>query len=237
MLRVYFSKVISLAFILTSLTTPVTHSVTTGLMSYHIPNQYVHTVPTTVRSIEHRETRYYRIRSGDTLSKIAKHFYGNARYWPTLWNGDHVIHNPNLVFVNEVIRVPRPTTAHVTRRIPVVYTSPRHSAGTTAYTTPPVHYGGSIQQYVVDVFGGNAGCADEILMHESGLSWADVTIENPGSGAYGLPQALPGSKMASAGADWATNPLTQLRWMLGYVDSVYGGVCNAAYHDINTGTY
>ena len=42
------------------------------------------------------------------------------------------------------------------------------------------------------------------------------------TGAYGIPQALPGSKMASAGADWETNPVTQIRWMAGYV-SRYGG--------------
>ena len=43
------------------------------------------------------------------------------------------------------------------------------------------------------------------------------------SGAYGIPQALPGSKMASAGADWQTNPVTQIRWMIGYVTGRYGG--------------
>jgi uncharacterized protein YabE (DUF348 family) len=60
--------------------------------------------------------------------------------------------------------------------------------------------------------------ADYIISHESG--W------NPGahnaSGAYGLCQALPGSKMASAGADWATNPVTQLKWCAGYAQGRYG---------------
>jgi hypothetical protein len=49
--------------------------------------------------------------------------------------------------------------------------------------------------------------------------------------AYGLPQALPGWKMRSAGADWRTNPVTQLRWMAGYVTRRYGGPCQAlAFH-------
>ena len=59
---------------------------------------------------------------------------------------------------------------------------------------------------------------DYIISHESG--WRPQA-SNP-SGAYGLCQALPGSKMASAGADWATNPITQLRWCSGYATSRYG---------------
>jgi len=55
----------------------------------------------------------------------------------------------------------------------------------------------------------------------------NVYATNPSSGSYGLPQALPGSKMASAGADWATNPITQLRWMASYVAERYGGFCPA----------
>ncbi|RAG86646.1 lytic transglycosylase domain-containing protein [Streptacidiphilus pinicola] len=66
---------------------------------------------------------------------------------------------------------------------------------------------------------------DQIISHESG--W-NVTATNPSSGAYGLAQALPGSKMASAGADWQTNPATQIRWALSYMDSTYGSP-NAAW--------
>lgn len=57
-----------------------------------------------------------------------------------------------------------------------------------------------------------------LIQKESG--W-DPRAQNPSSGAYGLPQALPGSKMASAGADWRTNPATQIRWMLGYIADRY----------------
>lgn len=60
----------------------------------------------------------------------------------------------------------------------------------------------------------------QLIYRESGCRfWA----ENTSSGAYGIPQALPGSKMASAGADWKTNPVTQIRWMIGYVNGRYGG--------------
>jgi hypothetical protein len=53
---------------------------------------------------------------------------------------------------------------------------------------------------------------------------------NTSSGAYGIPQALPGSKMASAGADWATNPATQITWGLGYITGRYGTPCGAWNH-------
>jgi len=67
-------------------------------------------------------------------------------------------------------------------------------------------------------------CFDNIIMHES--KWS-VTATNPSSGAYGIPQALPGSKMATAGADWRTNPATQIKWALGYVQGRYGTPCGA----------
>ena len=65
-----------------------------------------------------------------------------------------------------------------------------------------------------------------IVSHESG--WR-VNATNPSSGAYGLPQSLPGSKMAAAGRDWRTNPITQLKWMKSYVGRYGGGPGAAAF--------
>ena len=62
--------------------------------------------------------------------------------------------------------------------------------------------------------------AIDLIYRESGCR---VDAANASSGAYGIPQALPGSKMASAGADWQSNPVTQIRWMIGYVNGRYGG--------------
>lgn len=59
----------------------------------------------------------------------------------------------------------------------------------------------------------------QLWEHESG--WNPYAL-NKSSGAYGIPQALPASKMASAGADWRTNPATQIRWGLGYIKGRYG---------------
>lgn len=67
-------------------------------------------------------------------------------------------------------------------------------------------------------------CLSNVVTRESG--W-NHRATNPSSGAYGLFQALPGSKMSSAGSDWATNPLTQLRWGLSYMNSRYGSPCGA----------
>lgn len=67
-------------------------------------------------------------------------------------------------------------------------------------------------------------CFSNIVTRESG--W-DYTAQNASSGAYGLVQALPGSKMASVGSDWRTNPATQIKWGLGYMNERYGSPCDA----------
>jgi hypothetical protein len=76
-------------------------------------------------------------------------------------------------------------------------------------------------------------CLDQLWERESG--W-NPTAANA-SGAYGIPQALPGSKMASAGSDWETNPATQIKWGLGYIKGLYGSPCGAWSHSEATGWY
>ena len=78
------------------------------------------------------------------------------------------------------------------------------------------------------------GCLDSLWTRES--NWR-VNADNPSSSAYGIPQALPGSKMSSAGADWATNPVTQIRWGLGYIQERYGSPCGAWSHSQARGFY
>jgi hypothetical protein len=77
-------------------------------------------------------------------------------------------------------------------------------------------------------------CLDQLYISESG--W-DVNADNPTSSAYGIPQALPGEKMASAGADWRTNPATQIEWGLGYIRDVYGTPCSAMSFKSGNGWY
>ncbi len=77
-------------------------------------------------------------------------------------------------------------------------------------------------------------CLDKLWNRES--NW-NPRATNPSSGAYGIPQSLPGSKMASAGADWRTNPQTQVRWGVGYIKARYGTPCGAWAHSQATGWY
>jgi Transglycosylase SLT domain len=98
---------------------------------------------------------------------------------------------------------------------------------------------GSPQQIAEGMLGqfgwsGQFSCLDSLWNVESG--W-NPTAENPNSGAYGIPQALPGSKMASAGPDWQTNPATQILWGLQYIQSTYGSPCAAWSHEEATGWY
>jgi phage-related minor tail protein/murein DD-endopeptidase MepM/ murein hydrolase activator NlpD len=81
---------------------------------------------------------------------------------------------------------------------------------------------------------GQWGALNNLWTRESG--WR-TTAKNPSSGAYGIPQALPGSKMASAGSDWRTNPATQIKWGLGYIASRYGSPAGAWAHSQRTGWY
>ena len=67
-------------------------------------------------------------------------------------------------------------------------------------------------------------CFNNIIMRES--NW-DIDATNPSSGAYGIPQALPGSKMSTVGADWRTNPATQITWAVEYMKTRYGSPCSA----------
>ncbi|MFD7915734.1 transglycosylase SLT domain-containing protein [Streptomyces sp. NPDC059752] len=78
---------------------------------------------------------------------------------------------------------------------------------------------------------GQFQCFSNIINQESTWNYKAV---NSSSGAYGLVQALPGSKMASAGADWRTNPATQIKWGLNYMEDRYGSPCSAwSFHQAN----
>jgi hypothetical protein len=81
---------------------------------------------------------------------------------------------------------------------------------------------------------GQFGCLTSLWNKESGWRW---NANNPSSDAYGIPQALPGSKMASVASDWATNPVTQIKWGLHYISGRYGTPCSAWAHSRTAGWY
>jgi hypothetical protein len=109
----------------------------------------------------------------------------------------------------------------------------------TATPAPPAHPSGSAQQIAMSMlssYGWSSSqfsCLDPLWSRESG--W-NVTASNP-DGAYGIPQAMPGSKMASAGPDWETSAATQIKWGLGYIKDLYGSPCGAWSHEEATGWY
>ena len=113
-------------------------------------------------------------------------------------------------------------------------------AAQQASSTPAVTPQGDPQQIAESMLGSfgwstsQFSCLQPLWQRESGWS---VTANNPASGAYGIPQALPGSKMASAGADWQTSAATQIRWGLGYIQSTYGSPCAAWSHEQAYGWY
>ena len=110
----------------------------------------------------------------------------------------------------------------------------RKAAAQQAKETAVVKPSGSpqqIAQQMLSQYGWSPSqfsCLQPLWFHESG--W-NLSAENPSSGAYGIPQALPGSQMASAGADWRTNAATQIRWGLNYIHTRYGSPCGAWAHE------
>ena len=93
------------------------------------------------------------------------------------------------------------------------------------------------KQMAADIYGWTGdewACLDTLWAHESG--WR-TTAGNKSSGAYGIPQALPGNKMAKVGDDWRTNPATQIKWGLGYVKNRYGTPCNGWAHFLSHNWY
>jgi hypothetical protein len=94
-----------------------------------------------------------------------------------------------------------------------------------------------IAQQMLSQFGWSSGqfsCLQPLWALESG--W-NIYASNPSSGAYGIPQALPGSKMASAGPDWQSDAATQIRWGLTYIQGSYGSPCAAWSHEEADGWY
>jgi hypothetical protein len=112
-------------------------------------------------------------------------------------------------------------------------------AATDPETSVPASSGSpqQIAEAMLGSFGWSSSqfsCLDPLWAHESGWS---VSAYNAGSGAFGIPQALPGSKMASAGPDWQTDAATQIKWGLEYIKGTYGSPCGAWTHEEATGWY
>jgi hypothetical protein len=128
--------------------------------------------------------------------------------------------------------------AHQSQPSPAPPTSPAPSSPPPSPTSPVPS--GSPQQIAMGMLGSYGwsssqfSCLDPLWNQESG--W-NAYATNPSSHAYGIPQALPGWKMASAGPDWQTDAATQIRWGLGYIKGTYGSPCGAWAHEQADGWY
>jgi hypothetical protein len=139
---------------------------------------------------------------------------------------------PRLLVADELTR---PQAASARTAAARARGSSRRRAGAVTVTASgtPRH----IARAMLRSFGWSAGqfsCLEPLWAHESGWS---VTAYNAGSGAYGIPQALPGAKMASAGPNWQHSAATQIRWGLEYIRGLYGSPCGAWNHELATGWY
>jgi hypothetical protein len=120
---------------------------------------------------------------------------------------------------------PQPTPRPQPTRTHKATPRPQHTA---VATTSPKSYA------LARVGSAQFACLDALWTKES--NW-NPYARNPTSGAYGIAQALPASKYASAGSDWETNAITQIRWGLGYIKAVYGTPCTAWAHSQATNWY
>jgi hypothetical protein len=141
---------------------------------------------------------------------------------------------------------PKPKPKPKSTVAPVVQSVAASAVGGTAASAPspeptavPAPTPGSAQAIAADMVAARGWGADDfsclvsLWNRESG--WR-TTAANP-NGAYGIPQAYPGSKMSSAGADWQTNPATQITWGLDYIAARYGSPCGAWAHSEAVGSY
>src|ERR1700691_4313546 len=183
----------------------------------------------------------YTIKAGDTLAKIAT---SHNIKWQGLYciNKRTIGSNPGVIYPGtkltigtSVCNIPQPVIPRVTVANYSPSPSTHHSTGVSTSTNSPSP-SGSLQAYALQLLGGNEtqyACLSGVIAIESG--W-NVYADNPGSGAYGIPQALPGSKMSVAGSDWATDGYTQLRWMIDfYIPPTYGNPCGALQHEHDFG--
>ena len=179
----------------------------------------------------------YLIKKGDSLSIIASKYKLN---WQSLYcdNKKLIGDNPNLINPGERIDIPSKviSCAIVLPAVEKRVTATEDQLATVSHVSREP--AGSLQDYALSLLGGSQSqydCLAAVIAIES--SW-NIHATNPSSGAYGIPQALPGSKMSVAGSDWESNGYTQLRWMIeDYIPATYGTPCGALAHEESAGYY
>lgn len=137
----------------------------------------------------------------------------------------------------EVYVKPTPTPTPVPAEVPDDGTQTESETWSPQFVAPDPGTAQAVAYEMVSARGwgeGEFSCLVALWNRESG--W-NVNAYNASSGAYGIPQSLPGSKMASHGADWQTNPATQIAWGLDYIAGRYSTPCGAWGHSESVGWY
>lgn len=182
----------------------------------------------------------YTVRSGDTLSAIADK--QDQRYSDLLGRNRQFWANPDLIHPGNKVRLtgkvhtpPAPRSASAAESQPLQKSYPTKKRSAPSRSSSPAPATGSPKAYAQSVLGpAQYSCLNSLFNRESG--W-NVYATNPSSGAYGIPQALPGHKMASAGSDWRTNGVTQVKWGISYANNRYGSACGAWNHFLRNNWY
>ena len=130
---------------------------------------------------------------------------------------------------------------YVVEKKPEVKLAPASTSSASGWAPPAITPDpGSAQAYAAGAVAARGWASTEfdclVALWSKESGWR-VNAYNASSGAYGIPQALPGSKMATAGADWETNAATQIEWGLGYIQGRYGTPCGAWAHSQDVGWY
>jgi hypothetical protein len=178
-------------------------------------------MPTYVEEVE--------IERGDTLTAIAN---DHETTYVRLYNANEEIDHPDVIFPGDKVKIPHEDADFDERELPAdaVVPAPQPAAALSRNTTPTPApkpqlqaITGGPQKWLSksNIPASDHSYADAIISRESG--WRHTIWNTTGSGAYGLCQSLPASKMASAGSDYMTNPVTQLNWCHSYAQARYGG--------------
>lgn len=155
-----------------------------------------------------------------TTTQLAAHEQSAPRRIdPELFEPVIIKSYPTTAPIVDVIETPEPTKQPIKQPKPKAVVVPKKIAPARANADT------NAKAYALSVVGQKQfNCLEPLWDRESGWNYR---AENKSSGAYGIPQALPGSKMASAGDDWRTNPITQVKWGIKYVNGRYGSACGA----------
>lgn len=187
-----------------------------------------------------QEVSAHTVQSGDTLWGISQ------QYGTTVDQlvANNQLSNPDVLYIGQYINTGTASNEVNTLQAPVAesdWVSEIADSTTELTNTTPSAINSDPRaafDYITSEYGVSSWDKEMwayIINRESG--WNHTIWNYSGSGAYGLPQALPASKMASAGSDYMTNPYTQLKWMHSYMVSRYGSIQGAYNHSINKGWY